>query len=226
MISWFKKISHRNVRLGKELKDFSWELANIVFKYFKNKKQNTDINQITIINPYNNEKIDITILIIPKYKHPQNPVAFYNFSAKSLVIIPYNLPKQKYANALNEFQEYISHELTHIIDVKYKVKKYDDRQIEINKNYSDFDYFTFAPEFDAYSQQIAEHIKNKIKENINNKKLIENWLKSSLIPLPSILLQFSKPINIWHESDLRNKTKYIRILKDRIFKDVLQTEKD
>jgi hypothetical protein len=85
-------------------------------------------------------------------------------------------------------------------------------------------YYIFQPEFDAYCRQICFDIEKSLKNNISDLNIVLKWLKSiNIIPLPYFLNNYEALITMWYKNSNKKKN-YIRILKQRIYNDLIQNK--
>ena len=218
-MNWFKKISSFNIRFNDEIEQDIKEITKYVLNYYL--EENTELfvmNPWVFSDPYQNTQRKVNIVVFPTKQG--NQIAYYNGDSQTISIFPHNLQTDvKNKNLLfNAFEYAIKHEVAHAIDPKLRIEK----PIEGEG----YEYYSSPAEFDAYSKQITEHLKQYIKENPENKNTIEKWLRNDTLSADNPLTIYSEILQFWAQSDYENKTNYIRKLKQRIYNEVIKEEEN
>jgi len=112
---------------------------------------------------------------------------------------------------------HLIHELSHSIDPKI---------IELNKEYNMNEYLK-PTEFDAYSKEITENIKNSYKDK-NNRNILKNWIITDNFGhfVPEIIKILNMPehnyylIQLWKQES----PELYRRLRERIYNEVLSED--
>ena len=214
-MNWLKKISSFNLRFTNEIEQDIPEIAKTVLTYYLNNNQEPlAAGVLKVTDPYKNIQRQINVVILPSSK-TNDQIAHYDAKEELISIFPYNL-QLKIINKnmlLNAFEDIIKHEIAHAIDPKLSLKS--KKETNIYEYYSPI-------EFDGYSKQITEQIKREIKNNINIKPIVKEWLRTDILQQGNPILNYIKILMAWDQSDQENNTDYIRRLKLRIYNEALQ----
>jgi hypothetical protein len=209
-MNWYKKIilSSKNIQFPDDIEEQIDEISNKTVEYYFS-QQNEKIfgGTFNFINPYNNQLNSIPTIIHPFTIEFKNTIAIFNPQKRILSIFPYhhNIKDINPSNFFNYIKSYIYHEITHAIDPKFLIEDW-------WRNRQDVDYLLREEEFDAYSKQIEQTIKNNINDiNIENLKM---WLKTDNTDLmPGCLKDHLDIIQYWKI----NKPIYMKKLKQRLY---------
>jgi hypothetical protein len=227
-MNWYK-LSSKNIKITDEMIQLSLEIAQEIYKFYGKQFKIDNIGSVSFTNPYTNLMQKVFIVVMPDKREQ---IAEYVFKNNMLRIFPNSLLSNKNTKTnkdifINSFKVAIIHELTHSIDPKfYTDNKFDGLGKSINVLNKPDQYYIFEPEFDAYSQQITQEIKNYLlngKISIND---VKKWLREKSIIIPPFLLSYKEMLDYWLESDKNRKTNFMIKLKQRIYNEFLQGEKN
>ena len=75
-------------------------------------------------------------------------------------------------------------------------------------------------EFDAYSKQITEDLRDTTKNNPSVKQQLITWLRTPSKEMPITLVTYTHILDDWKRSDLINKTDHMRRFKIRLYNEL------
>lgn len=242
MNNWYKNIvSSKNVRLSivDDLKKDSMDAAEYISlvmwdDFLKSQSSKSNGIPIGFINPYNNLKQMVYIVISRYDKNFSNAISLINNDR--IYVYPEHMINLGLANSVKSskgvdvLSSYIFHELIHFLDPKNIFDGFDlkrkRKDINIKNEMNDTgispEYCIFQPEFDAFCRQICFDIEKSLKNNPQNIDIILKWLKAlNLFPLPNCIGNYLNLIKNWQNSSNKKKN-YIQLLKQRIYNDLIE----
>lgn len=234
-MSWLQniiKLSSWNIKFTDDIYGGIDGIAKNAADYYVNNIKMDDAEAYSITNPYTNAIIELkvvffshnsTIKNLSTGKLQQGVSAVYNPANNTLSLFPYNdniLTSNTDYNMIYKRLKYsIQHEIAHALDPKI----YMDRKETVPGS---FEYYASPTEFDAYSKQIIEEVKDSdIYNNTDNINRLLRWVRSSelSINVPCILSKYIIILEHWQESDRTKNTNYIRKFKIRIYNEMFST---
>ena len=75
-------------------------------------------------------------------------------------------------------------------------------------------------EFDAYSKQITEHLRDSINCDDSIKQKLGAWLRIPSKEMPITLVAYTHILDDWKRNDLINKTDHMRRFKIRLYNEI------
>jgi len=207
-MNWYK-ISSKNIKLDKQLRNLAVEVASEMIKLYGKQFGNIEVGNDIITNPYSGTKQKLFIVALDR---SSEIIAKYAPSTLILNVYPNSLStkiKDK-KMILEHFRQAIYHELVHVIDPSMMFIRQD------NNFANECDYFCLPYEFNAYSAQISENILSYSKIDKYVLGDIKQWLKFNN-GYPDILKSYDNIINCWQQHDKIKGTRFIKMFKQRLY---------
>lgn len=227
-MNWYKKVifSSWNLKFPQEIYFQIEETVSLIIPILINliKLPNSPIfiKKIESVNIYNNNLISSNIYLNNEFVEKENGFDVPGLRDRITGDIYLNIYKSfvynKHSIDINYFRErltnHIIHELSHSIDPKI---------VELNKVYNIYEYLK-PTEFDAYSKEITESIKNAYR-NKDNKEILKNWIISNSFgePIPEIINILNMPENNYYLIQFwrNNQPTFYKKLRQRLYNEVL-----
>lgn len=234
-MNWYKLANFKYGSYSLELpKKAYWQIDEILKKilnFYKNVKtmpqspifigtisfENIYTNKESISNIYINNKIVSINGGTIAYRDRINGNIYFNIIKERLL----DLRKNKDYNKIkNEMKSELTHEITHSIDLKI---------VNLNIKYPPNTDRLFTPtEFDAYSKEIINYVKNAYKID-KNKEIIKKWLifdnfeeiDENMIRTLNMPEQIFQIIQYWKKN---NKKDFLKRLRQRLFMEVISND--
>jgi hypothetical protein len=225
-MSWLSrvfKVSSITLRFSEEIKEDIKNIVDAVLNYYLVKSQYvSSFDPWKFKDPYSGQNREINIKILPE-SPTSNQIAQYIPLVSTIEIFPHNLKTSVTDESLlfSAFYNAISHEVAHCIDPKLSPLLVN-KNLKKTKEKSESDNYVNPVEFDGYSKQIIEDLKQQVDYNPSVLRSIMNWLRTNFLELYSPINMYSSVLKYWTESDKIKKTDYIRKLKQRIYNEVIQ----
>jgi hypothetical protein len=226
-MNWYKKvkISSNTLKLPPEIYPQIETIIKNILLFYKNfqslPSSPIQIGTISFLDKYSNQNVSSNIYINNKFVEQAGNIPaqrdritgniYFNIY-KEVNVFPERIDENYLKNILTN---QLYHELSHSIDPKI---------ISLQKQYPNMSDWSKPTEFDAYSRELIEYVKNAY-QNPQNKESIKQWLVSESFgetnPEINTILNIPSPlfviINFWKQ----NNPIYIKKLKQRIYNEVI-----
>lgn len=216
-MNWYTKIvlSAYNFRLNQDNESDIDRITNAAVDYtISNKKDKEFVTPpVMLENSYTKEQELVYVIIDPSTKENAGN---WNPERKTISIFPYWIGKNNGSRQelFDLYRPYVSHEFSHAIDPSIKGEKWK------NKNRLGSPMFLRFDEFNAYSKQMSDYLRNIA--NSNNPYRIEQikeWMrKQNMDMIPKEIANYKNVLLTWQ----KNKPEYIRWFFDKLYNDLFR----
>jgi hypothetical protein len=229
-MNWYKKLKRGSytLNLPAEIYPQIKKIIKDILLFYKNfqalSSSPIQIGTISFFDKYSNQNISSIIYINNKFIEQEGNIPaqrdritgniYFNIYKEveiSPKTIDYNYLKHILTNQL-------VHELSHSIDPKIT---------SLQKQYPNIKEWSKPTEFDAYSRELIEYIRNAY-QNPQNKENIKQWIVSESFgeTNPEIIRKLNIPFDLFLIIDFwkQNNPIYIKKLKQRIYNEVISNE--